>query len=118
MKPSSSITISFDFTVKILTSFTFRLLSYPYSKGGFHFTCKGKDFLAYFTTTKVKCSNILAGIALGLTGVEVRRQLKAKLRNSAIALPKPIHLNCCRNTLLLYPYRSQVSGFFSAALLA
>jgi hypothetical protein len=85
MKPSSSITISFDFTVKILTSFTFRLLSYPYSKGGFHFTCKGKDFLAYFTTTKVKCSNILAGIALGLTGVEVRRQLKAKLRNSAIA---------------------------------
>ena len=60
IKPSSSITISFDFTVKILTSFNFRLLSYPYSKGGFHFTCEGKYFLAYFTTTKVKCSNTLA----------------------------------------------------------
>jgi hypothetical protein len=51
IKPSRSITITFDLTVKILTFFKFRLLSYPsYRKGGFHATptSKGKDFLAYF----------------------------------------------------------------------
>ncbi len=51
IKPSRSITITFDLTVKILTFFKFRLLSYlSYRKGGFHATptSKGKDFLAYF----------------------------------------------------------------------